>query len=166
MIWQAKRAPQPSASRRHGRRPIRSSIAGPSLPNPDARITRFEIDARAAIEVIQAHLGDEIRGVNIGFATVPRAPSQGGRPTGGLGSLGRRGAEEVAEESSQPLYYSIDRRARTITLYRMPIQRARGLHVPDAEHRALFVGHCVYRAVCEYLGREPWDLLPGMFDHY
>ena len=48
----------------------------------------------------------------------------------------------------------------------MPIQRAQGLHVDDAEHRRLFIGHCVYLSVCEYLGRDPWELLPGRFDHY
>ena len=69
-------------------------------------------------------------------------------------------------ESQLPLLYSIDRASRTIMLYRMPIQRARGLHVNDDEHRRYFVEHCVYRAVCEFLGREPWELLPGRFDHY
>ncbi len=64
------------------------------------------------------------------------------------------------------MLYSIDRSARSIMLYRMPIQRARGLHVNDDEHRRYFIEHCVYRAVCEYLGREPWELLPGRFDHF
>lgn len=161
MKRQTPRAPEVGVSRRHGRRPIRSSIAGPALPNPDGRVARFEIDARAAIEVLQANLGDQLRGVNIGFATVPKAPVvPGGGAPAPSGSAGE------GEESTQPWFYSIDRQARSITLYRMPIQRARGLHVPDAEHRALFVGHCVYRAVCDYLGREPWELLPGYFDHY
>ena len=169
------RRPQPgSGARRHGRRPIRSSITGPSLVNPDARVARFEIDARAALEVLQQHLGDELSGVNIGFATVPLgSPSgsgDGGRGRPGSPDRGSAGhgsdAAGSPDESQQPLFYSVDRSARTITLYRMPIQRAGGLHQDDAEHRALFVGHCVYRAVCDYLGREPWDLLPGYFDHY
>lgn len=69
-------------------------------------------------------------------------------------------------DSAQPMLYSVDRSAQSIMLYRMPIQRARGLHVNDDEHRRYFVEHCVYRAVCEYLGREPWELLPGRFDHF
>lgn len=69
-------------------------------------------------------------------------------------------------ESQSPMFYSIDRDKKLIMLYRMPIQRAKGLHVDDAEHRRFFTEHCVYRAVCEYLGREPWELLPGRFDHY
>lgn len=129
---------------RHGRRPIRSSITGPALANPQSRATRFEADARGAVEYLQSMFADELRGVQIGFQTVPT-------------NVG---------ESTAPLLYSVDRAARTIMLYRMPIQRSRGLHVNDDEHRRYFVEHCVYRAVCEYLGREPWELLPGRFDHY
>ncbi len=133
-----------AGSRRHGRRPIRSSLTGPQLPNPDARVTRFEVAARAALELLRQDLGSDLDGVRIGFATVPIGEG----------------------ESEQPLFYSIDRVARTIVLYRMPIQRAKGLHVDDEEHRRFFIGHCVHRAVCEYLGREPWEVAPGRFEHF
>lgn len=133
-----------AGARRHGRRPIRSSITGAQLPNPDSRVARFELAARSALELLRQDVGDELRGVRIGFATAP---------TG----------EGVSE---QPLFYSIDRAARTIVLYRMPIQRARGLHVDDEDHRRFFIGHCVHRAVCEYLGREPWEVAPGRFEHF
>lgn len=139
-------APEPGrAGRRHGRRPIRSSLTGSALPDPGARALRFEADARGAVQLLQSHFPDELRGVQIGFQT---APSGSG------------------EATRFPLFYSIDRAGRTIMLYRMPIQRVRGLHVDDDEHRRYFTEHCVYQAVCEYLGREPWELLPGRFDHY
>ncbi|MBK0417698.1 hypothetical protein JD276_01425 [Leucobacter sp. CSA1] len=141
-------------ARRHGRRPIRSSLTGPGLPDPDGRVVRFEVDARATVELLQSVLPEELEGVNIGFATVPVA---------GLSGAPRRVS---ADASTQPMYYSVDRGARTIMLYRMPIQRAPVLHVDDPDHRRFFVQHCVYRAVCDYLGREPWELLPGRFDHY
>lgn len=96
------------------------------------------------MEVLQAEFPEELKGVRIGFQTAPSG----------------RG------ESTLPLLYTIDRKARSIRLFRMPIQRARGLHVNDDEHRRYFVEHCVYLAVCEYLGREPWELLPGRFDHF
>ncbi|WP_017793165.1 metallopeptidase family protein [Leucobacter salsicius] len=137
-------ASRSSVSRRHERRPIRSSITGPSLPNPNSRFARFETDARGAVQVLQAHFPQELDGVRVGFQTAPTH-------TG---------------ESKFPLLYTIDRSSNTIMLFRMPIQRARGLHVNDDEHRRYFVQHCVYQAVCEYLGREPWELLPGRFDHY
>ncbi|MBL3685891.1 metallopeptidase family protein [Leucobacter zeae] len=123
---------------------MRSSITGPGLPDPAGRAFRFEADARGAVELLQSHFPEELRGVRIGFQT---APSGSG-------------------ESRFPLLYSVDRAARSILLYRMPIQRARVLHVNDDEHRRYFVEHCVYQAVCEYLGREPWDLMPGRFDHF
>ncbi len=131
-------------SRRHGRRPIRSALVGPGLQDPQGRVSRFEADARGAVELLQAHFPTELEGVRIGFQTVP---------TG-------------TETGVNPLLYSVDRGKRTIMLYRMPIQRARGLHVDDAEHRRYFVEHCVHLAVCEYLGLDPWDVLPGRFEHY
>lgn len=123
---------------------MRSSMTGPDLPNLDSRVARFEIAARGALDAMRHALETQLRGVQIGFATAPHG--------------------DVRSEA--PMYYSIDRAARTIVLYRMPIQRAQVLHVDDAEHRRLFIEHCVYRAVCEYLGRDPWELLPGRFDHY
>ncbi|PRI10581.1 metallopeptidase family protein [Leucobacter massiliensis] len=145
MFGRDRRTRRPSRVRhRHGRRPPRSSLTGPELPDPGARHLRFEADARAAVELLQSYLPDELRGVRFGFQTAPSGQ----------------------HESRFPLLYSVDRRARTIMLYRVPIQRARGLHVDDDEHRRYFVEHCVYQAVCEYLGREPWELLPGRFDHY
>ncbi len=122
-------------------------MTGPFLPNPDGRLTRFELAARAAVQVLRADLPDELRGVRIGFSS---APSD----------------DRKAPQSDRPMLYSVDRRSRTIMLYRIPIQRAKGLHVDDEEHRALFVGRCVYLAVCELLGENPWDLLPGRFEHY
>lgn len=140
--------PPAKPSRRHERRPIRSSLTGPQLPNPNARVARFELAARGALELLRHELGSDLDGVRIGFATVP---------------INMTAAES---ESGEPLLYSIDRVERTIMLYRMPIQRAKGLHVEDDEHRRYFVGHCVHRAVCEYLGREPWEVAPGRFEHF
>lgn len=130
--------------RRHGRRDARSSITGPGLPDPNGRVTRFEVYARGAVELLQSLLPDELQGVNFGFQTVPS--------TVGTGEF--------------PMLFSVDRPGQTVVLYRLPIQRTRGLHVDDEEHRRYFVEHCAYLAVCEYLGRDPWDLLPGRFEHF
>lgn len=138
------REAQPIQARRHGRRPIRSSLTGPTLPNPQSRFATFELYARSTVEYLQHQFPEELHGVRVGFQTVPT----------GQGT------------SSLPQYYAIDRAASTIMLFRVPIQRANVLHVDDAEHRRLFIEHCVYLAVCEYLGREPWELLPGRFEHY
>lgn len=123
---------------------MRSSMTGINLPDPQSRFARFEREARGVVEMLQLLFPEELNGVQIGFQTAPSG----------------------SEDSEFPLFYSIDRSSCTIILFRMPIQRARGLHVDDDEHRRRFVEHCVYRAVCEYLGRDPWELLPGRFDHY
>ena len=133
-----------AVARRHGRRPNRSSVTGHGLPNPDSRVRKFEAFARGAVELLQAHFPEELRSVQIGFQTAPTGTGDG----------------------NNPLLYSIDREAQTIMLFRVPIQRARGLHVEDDEHRRYYVEHCVHLAVCEYLGREPWEVLPGRFDHF
>lgn len=135
---------------RHGRRPIRSSLTGPALSNPQSRHARFERDARAAVEYLQRELPAELEGVQIGFQTVPLHPQLGGAPG----------------ESTMPMLYSIDRSQRSIIMYRMPIQRSQTLHQHDDEHRRMFTERCVYLAVCEYLGRNPWDLMPDRFGHH
>lgn len=122
-------------------------MTGPALPDPDTRALRFELAARGAIEVLRYHLGHELDEVHIAFSTAPMPSASAG-------------------DDPSALYYSIDRPSRSILLHRMPIQRANVLHVDDAEHRRLFIEHCVYQAVCAYLGRNPWEVLPGRFDHY
>ena len=128
---------------RHGRRVARSSLTGPFVKNPTSRVARFDADSRSVVHYLQTVL-PELRQIDFRYVTMPAD----------------------ASESEMPKYYAIDRERRTITLFRVPIQRARGLHVDDEDHRRMFIGHCVYRAACEYLGRSPWDLLPGQFDHY
>lgn len=131
-------------SRRHGRRDPRSSVTGPGLPDPNGRISSFERIARSTVEYLQGALGGALDGVQIEFTTLP---------TGFDGD-------------AEPTMFRIDRRRNSIMLYRLPIQRARGLHVDDESHRRMFAEHIIYRAVAEYLGRDPWDLLPGQFDHF
>lgn len=158
-----------SAVRRHAHRSARSSITGPFLTNPESRIARFEQIAQSALHLIQHEVGDELRDVQIGFATAPAANTvdlSANASEQALVAARLKRDNNTGGESNHPLYYAIDRKTKTIMMFRMPIQRAKVLHIDDAEHRAFFIGHCVHRAVCEYLGREPWELLPGRFDHY
>lgn len=160
---------QKSSLRRHAHRSGRSSITGPYLNNPESRIARFEQIAQSALHLIQHEVGDELRDVQIGFATAPAVNTIDLSADAGEQALlaaRLKRDNKTGGESAHPLYYAIDRSTKTILMFRMPIQRAKVLHIDDAEHRALFIGHCVHRAVCEYLGREPWELLPGRFDHF
>lgn len=53
-----------------------------------------------------------------------------------------------------------------IVLYRLPIQRLSRLHRNDDLHRRMVIEGCVFRAVAELLGKDPWDLAPERFRHF
>lgn len=56
-------------------------------------------------------------------------------------------------------------RERRVILYRLPIQRMSHLHRDDEAHRRMMIESCVFRAVAELLGKDPWDLAPDRFRH-
>jgi len=55
---------------------------------------------------------------------------------------------------------------RRVVLYRVPIERLSRLHKYDEPHRRMMVESCVFRAVAELLGKDPWDLAPERFRHF
>lgn len=129
---------------RFQRRELRSSVTGPALANPQSRVAFFDRVARSTVDYLQSVFEAELRDVRIEFCSVPTNFT----------------------EDQGPSLYRVSQADKSILLYRVPIQRARGLHVDDELHRRMFIEHVVFRAVAEYLGREPWELLPGQFDHY
>lgn len=52
---------------------------------------------------------------------------------------------------------------KRIVLFRLPIERMGHLHRNDELHRRMMIEGCVFRAVAEYLDRDPWDLGPERF---
>jgi hypothetical protein len=52
-----------------------------------------------------------------------------------------------------------------VVLHRIPIERMSRLHRDDDWHRRLMVESCVFRAVGELIGKDPWDLAPDRFRH-
>lgn len=65
---------------------------------------------------------------------------------------------------------SVDRwrvltRERRVIIYRVPIERLSRLHRYDELHKRMMVESCVFRAVAELLGKDPWDLAPERFRH-
>jgi hypothetical protein len=54
---------------------------------------------------------------------------------------------------------------RRVILYRLPIERLSRLHRYDELHKRMMVESCVFRAVAELLGKDPWDLAPDRFRH-
>lgn len=55
---------------------------------------------------------------------------------------------------------------KRVVLYRLPIERLSRLHKYDEPHRRMMVESCVFRAVAELLGKDPWDLAPERFRHF
>lgn len=52
-----------------------------------------------------------------------------------------------------------------VVLYRLPVERLSRLHRYDELHRRMMIESCVFRAVAELLGKDPWDLAPDRFRH-
>ena len=55
---------------------------------------------------------------------------------------------------------------RRVILYRLPIERMSRLHRYDELHKRMMIESCVFRAVAELLGKDPWDLAPERFRHF
>jgi hypothetical protein len=54
---------------------------------------------------------------------------------------------------------------KRVILFRLPIERLARLHRNDDIHRRMLIESCVFRAVAELLGKDPWDLAPERFRH-
>ena len=136
----------PSARRgardRHGRG-LRSSVTGPYLPVLRTRAETFESAVAETADYLRGLWPEDLADVSFEIAGIPRAASADG--------LDR---------------WFVDTAARRIILYRLPIERLSHAHVEDETHQRLHVEGCVFRAVAELLGRDPWDLAPDRYRHF
>lgn len=55
---------------------------------------------------------------------------------------------------------------RRVILFRLPIERLARLPRPDELQQRMIIESCVFRAVAELLGKDPWDLAPERFRHF
>lgn len=127
---------------RHGRG-IRSSVTRPPLPRLRTRLDFFDSIVASAVEYLRDLWPDELAAVRIRVAAVP----------------GRADRDGVAR-------WATDQRSRTVTLYRVPIERLAHLHKDDEWHRRSYIESCVFRAVAELLGRDPWEIAPERYRHF
>lgn len=127
---------------RHGRG-IRAAVTGPHLPLLRGRIDVFEMNVASTAEYLKDLWPDELADVRFEIAAMPA--EVGGAP----GVVRWR---VLAGE-------------RRVILYRLPIERLSHLHRDDDLHRRMMVESCVFRAVAELLGKDPWDLAPERFRH-
>ncbi|GAA2241996.1 metallopeptidase family protein [Herbiconiux moechotypicola] len=126
---------------RHGRE-LRSSVAGPDLPFLRTRTDLFDMTVASTAEYLRSIWPNELAQVSFEVAAMPFGPF--GSPD------------------------HVDRWAVTksrVILFRLPIERMAHLHRDDEVHRRLAIESCVFRAVAELLGKDPWDIAPDRFRH-
>ncbi|TXN28796.1 metallopeptidase family protein [Lacisediminihabitans profunda] len=127
---------------RHGRG-MRSAVTGPQLPLLHSRADLFDMTVASTAEYLKDIWPDELANVSFEVAGLPSA-------VGDSGGIDRW--HVIAPE-------------RRVILYRLPIERLAHLHHHDDLHRRMLIESCVFRAVAELLGKDPWDLAPERFRH-
>ncbi|WP_243063546.1 metallopeptidase family protein [Humibacter sp. RRB41] len=130
-------------SDRHGRG-ARGPVTGPHLPLLQDRIDVFEMAVAATADFLKGVWPEQLADMRVQIAAAPSSAL---------------GFDEVER-------WGVDPANKAIILYRVPIERLAKLHRNDDLHRKLLVESCVFRAVAELLGKDPWDLAPGRFGHY
>lgn len=147
MVKASRNSPPASARAgwrdRHGRG-IRASVTGPRLPRLHTRADVFETTIASTAEYLRDLWPHELADVRFEIAALPATES---------------GSARVRRWLVDPL-------ERRIVLFRLPIERLARLHRNDELHRRMMVESCVFRAVGELLGKDPWDLAPERFRHF
>ncbi len=135
--------PSARARARHGRLG-RSPVTGPHLPLAHTRRDLFETTVQATADYLVDLWPDELATLRIDVVAMPDQPP------------GVRGVARWRVVAAESL----------VVLYRIPIERMSRLHRDDDWHRRLMVESCVFRAVGELIGKDPWDLAPDRFRHW
>ncbi|GAA4187827.1 metallopeptidase family protein [Gryllotalpicola kribbensis] len=129
---------------RHGRRGVRGPVTGPHLPLLQGRIDFFETAVASCADYLKGLWPDALGDVRFEIAAAP---------------ANALGLDEVER-------WAVDTARGRITLFRVPIERLAKLHRNDELHKRMLIESCVFRAVAEYLGKDPWDLAPERFRHF
>lgn len=148
-----------SARDRHGRG-LRSPVTGPRLPLLHTRVNIFDLTVGSAAQYLKELWPAELDTVSFEVAGVPEhlsgsasEASSGSGTSSGSGSLGVD-------------RWRVFRTERRIVLYRLPIERLSKLHRYDELHRRMMIESCVFRAVAELIGKDPWELAPDRYRHH
>lgn len=127
---------------RHGRG-FRASVTGPFLPPLRTRLELFDMTVASAAGYLKDMWPEDLAATQFEIADMPTHASHGA----------------IARWSVHPTQ-------NRIVLYRLPIERLAKLHHRDELHRRMLVESCVFRAVAEFLGKDPWDLAPDDFPRF
>jgi hypothetical protein len=122
---------------------MRSPVTGPHLPMLHSRVDSFDLAVSSSAEYLKDLWPKELEKVSFEVAGLPA-------DLGASPSLDR---------------WRVFHAERRIVLYRLPIERLSRLHRHDDLHRRMMIESCVFRAVAELLGKDPWELAPERFRH-
>lgn len=117
-------------------------MTGPHLPLLRTRADVFDATIAATAQYLKDLWPDELANTHFEVADLPTSP----------GTTGVSRWLVIAPE-------------HRIILFRLPIERLARLHRRDEMHRRMMIESCVFRAVAELLGKDPWDLAPDRFRH-
>lgn len=132
-------SPRRAIRDRHGRG-LRSPVTGPYLPPLRDRIDLFDSTIASTVEYLRG-VWPELEDVRFEIAAAP--------------------AEALHGDHVDRWKVLIDE--RRVVFFRIPIQRMSKLHRNDDLHQRMMVESCVFRAVAELVGKDPWDLDPDRF---
>lgn len=119
-------------------------MTGPHLDVLRTRAEFFDACIASAADYLRGLWPDEMAGIRFEVADVP------------AGAPGAHGVDR----------WRVSIPERRVVLYRLPIERLAHLHRDDEWHRRSFIESCVFRAVAELLGKDPWDIAPERYRHF
>jgi hypothetical protein len=143
MARTARASTRPGWRDRHGRG-IRAAVTGPHLPMLRTRTDVFDQTVASTAGYLKDLWPNELAGVRFEVAALPPDPTSTG----------------VVDR------WLVIPPQRRIILFRLPIERMARLHRRDELHRRMMIESCVFRAVAEMLGKDPWELAPERFRHF
>ena len=120
---------------------MRSAVTGPHLPLLRSRADLFEMTVASTAEYLRDMWPEELGAVSFEVAVLPST------------LMGTAGLDR----------YQVLPAERRIILFRLPIERMSRLHSYDELHKRMMIESCVFRAVAELLGKDPWDLAPDRY---
>ena len=135
----ATRQARPARSR-HGRE-FRSSATGPELAPLLGRGELFLQTVESCAEYLASLWPNELAQVSIEAAGTP---------------------EFVGEPTRMPRF-RIEPERHRILIYRIPLERLPPGDEHDDKQFRMLVESVVFRAVAEYLGKDPWDIAPDRY---
>lgn len=137
MIWPRRPAPparpRPTRHGRHGRTG-RSPVVPPPLPPLESRQDRFELVVHDTAQFLR-DAWEDLREVSFEVGIMPTRADAEGMPR-----------------------WFVDREARRIVIFRLPIERLDRANRMDDLGAKMSMEGAVFRAAAEYLDRDPWDL--------